>query len=371
MTSKQVVDNLLQGKPAERIAFHDHGPWKETLKKWVKEGYPTVKSDTGVETPVSFVDHFGYDMSGVGGWFDWMPLRGFREVLEETNNSITIRNGAGAVMRNWKTYASTPEWVSFRVASRDIWDKEYRPHLLEIDRQRLNIAGVKQNLEAAREKGRWAFFGNQFLWENMRNMLGNVCMLESMLLEPGWIHDFNRVYTDFYKNHFRILIEEAGRPDGIWLYEDLGYKNALACSPKTLQELIFPYYKELVQFFHSYDLPVVLHSDGHIDEAIPLIIDAGFCAINPIDTKAGCDLFKYAEQYGDKLAFIGGFNESILESADRQLIKREVVRIVEGMKSLGVGYLFGVDHSISPNVTYASFKYALEIYREHMYYNLS
>jgi hypothetical protein len=75
-------------------------------------------------------------------------------------------------------------------------------------------------------------------------------------------------------------------PDGIWIYEDLGYRNGLVCSPKTLETLIFPYYAELNDFFHAYDLPVILHTDGHIDEAIPLILDAGFAAINPMEVDA-------------------------------------------------------------------------------------
>ena len=62
------------------------------------------------------------------------------------------------------------------------------------------------------------------------------------------------------------------------MYEDLGYKNGLFASPKVLGELIFPYYKELVDFFHGYDLPVVLHTCGSTAEGLPLIVEAGFDA---------------------------------------------------------------------------------------------
>lgn len=202
----------------------------------------------------------------------------------------------------------------------------------------------------------------------MRKSLGDICMMESLLLDQDWIHDYNRVYTDFYKEHFRVLIEEAGKPDGIWLYEDLGYSNGLFCSPKTLEELFIPYYKEIVDFFHSMDLPVVLHSCGNINAGIPLIVEAGFDALNPMEAKAGCDALILAEKYGDKLAFIGGLDARVLESGDKDLIKREVIRIVEGMKFQGARYIFGSDHSVSPLVEYEDFKYAIDIYREHMLY---
>jgi uroporphyrinogen decarboxylase len=80
------------------------------------------------------------------------------------------------------------------------------------------------------------------------------------LLDPAWIHDFCQVYTEFYKKHFDYMFEKVGLPDGIWLYEDLGYKNGLFASPKVMKNLIFPYYQELVAFFHEKGLPVILHS---------------------------------------------------------------------------------------------------------------
>jgi len=143
----------------------------------------------------------------------------------------------------------------------------------------------------------------------------------------------------------------------------------LFCSPKILEELFMPYFKEIVDFFHNeYDLPVVLHSCGNITAALPMIVDAGFDALNPMEAKAGCDIFAFAEKYGDKLAFIGGLDARILESGDRDLIKSEVIKIVEGMKARGARYIFGSDHSLSPLVKYEDFVYAIEVYKEHMMY---
>jgi hypothetical protein len=38
------------------------------------------------------------------------------------------------------------------------------------------------------------------------------------------------------------------------------------------------------------------------------------------------------------------------------------------MKALGARFVFASDHSISTNVAYADFAYALDVYREHMAY---
>jgi uroporphyrinogen decarboxylase len=362
-TSKELIDNLLRGREAERVGLLD-SPWHDTLARWVKEGYPTDAD----ENPVDPVDHFGFDMAGVGGWFDLMPLRAVHELVEETEEWAVHRNGAGAALKYWKHKSGTPEHIDFRMTSREVWKRDYRPHLLEVDRGRVDIKGAAEALAHRRQQGLWTHYGHLFIWENMRQSMGDMCMYESLVLDPEWIHDYNRVYTDFFKTYFRMLIEEAGKPDGVWVYEDLGYRNGLFCSPTVLEELIFPYYAELNEFFHSYDLPVVLHTCGGIEQAVPLIVEAGFDALNPMERKAGNDPLKYAEQYGDKLAFVGGLDARVFESGDRELIRREVAALIEGMKARNARFVFGSDHSISTNIAYADFAYAVDVYREHMAY---
>jgi uroporphyrinogen decarboxylase len=390
-TSRQVIDNLIRGRPAERVGLMD-SPWPETLTAWVAQGYPTrvVYKEVGelrwrredgrwveavtagaYEEPVPPWEHFGYDLVGIDTWFDSLPLRGYDELVQETDEWEVRRTGAGAAYKFWKHKSGTPEHIDFRMTTRAVWERDYRPHLLQLDPQRARkiVQGGRKSLQEAAEAGRWTHFGHIFVWEGARQCLGDIALYESVLLDPAWIHDFNRVYTDFYKLHFTYLFEHIGLPDGIWLYEDLGYKNGLVASPRTLEALIFPYYKEMVDFLHGYDLPVVFHTCGSTAQALPLIVDAGFDALNPMERKAkDNDPFTFAEKYGDKLAFIGGLDARVFETNDRDIIRREVSHFIKGMKSRGARLVFASDHSISPNTHYESYLYALEVYREHMWY---
>ncbi|HUS45383.1 MAG TPA: uroporphyrinogen decarboxylase family protein [Phycisphaerae bacterium] len=362
-TPREVIDALLRKQPAERVGLTD-SPWEDTLKKWIDEGYHT----DGDGKPVPPAQHFGFDMWCVGGGFDWHPKRGVEEIVEETDEWKVVRNGSGALLRWWKNRSGTPEHIDFAMTSRQVWEKEYRPHLLEVDRERVGVKATADELAKRREQGFWTHYGHQFIWENMRQSMGDYTMYTSLLTDPDWVHDYNRVYTDFYKTYFRILIEEAGKPDGVWLYEDLGYKGSLFCGPKVLEELIFPYYEEMVDFFHGYDLPVVLHTCGFTEPALDLIVGAGFDGLNPMEVKAGNDPLRIADRYADRLAFIGGLDARVLESGDRDLIRREVTRLVEGMKQRGARYVYASDHSVSTNVRLADFQFAIDVYREYMMY---
>ena len=113
----------------------------------------------------------------------------------------------------------------------------------------------------------------------------------------------------------------------------------------------------------------MLPTCGSTAQALPLIVEAGFDALNPMERKAkDNDPFVFAEAYGDKLAFVGGLDARVFESNDKELIRREVTHYIEGMKARGARLVFASDHSISTNTRYDSYRYALDVYREHMVY---
>jgi len=389
MTSKQIVENLIRNRPAERVALMG-SPWQDAIAAWTKQGYPTrtlhkevgdvrwrcedgrwldVEERGEYEEPVPPWEHFGYDMVGVGPWFDAMPIVGYDKLLTETDEWDVRRNGAGAALKYWKHKSGTPEHIDFLMVTREIWERDYRPHLQDFDPERVDTRRLRENLMEVSSHGKWVHFGHMFIWELMRQSMGDVTMYESLLLDPDWVHDYARVYTDFYQKAFAYMFEQVSKPDGVWLYEDLGYKNGLFASPKVLSELVFPYYKEMVDFFHRYDLPVVFHTCGSVAQALPMIVETGFDALNPMERKAkDNDPFVFAEQYGDQIAFVGGLDARVFETNDKDIIRREVADYVDGMKARGARLIFASDHSISTNTTYESYRYGLRVYREHMAY---
>jgi len=294
---------------------------------------------------------------------------GASEVLEETEEWRIVRNGAGAALKRWKVQAGTPEHIDFLMTSRKIWERDYRPHLLEVNPERLsNVEGVKENLKRRREQRKWTLYGSLFIFEAMRQSLGDYCMYESFALDPEWIRDFCRVYTDFFIKHYELRFEQSGLPDGVRICEDLGYNKGLFCSPKSLQDLIFPFYKELVDFFHSHGLSVILHSCGGVTEALEMIVEAGFDALDPMERAAECDPVEFAKRTDNKLVLNGGFDKRILESGDREAIRQGVIELTKAMRDNGVRYIFSSDHSISTNVDYPDYCYMLEVFRDNMYY---
>lgn len=367
MDSRQLIKNILTKQPAKRMGFRDN-IWPETEVKWRAQGY-MVKSKEGGGEPenISFNDWFDSDM--YERWnINTQPIMGYREVIEESDEWIITKNGAGAVFKNWKNRTGVPEHMDFEMNSREIWEEKYKPYLTEFQPERVNLDEAKEFLRETAQRKKFSSYGNIFIWELLRSSLGDVQMFENLLDDPDWIEDFNRTYTDFFQTYLKYLFDNCGIPDGVWLYDDLAYNKGLFCSPTILKEHFVPFYKEMTDFLHSYHIPVILHSCGNVEMALPLIVESGFDALNPMEVKAGCDVVRFAEKYGDKLSFVGGFDVRILEDGDKTAIKKEVLRICDTMRRLKVGYVFGTDHSITPNVEYESYQYALDVFQENMYY---
>jgi hypothetical protein len=381
MDSREAICTLFEKKGYKRMGLRDV-PWPETSVNWLKQGYPTAKekyiddysgkdkfADFGLtEYPADAIDYFDMDLVKCGFYWDVLPKKGFLEVLEEKDGWIITRNGAGAVLKTLKVLSGAPEHIDFAMTSREVWERDYKPHLLTFDPARVDVETMKAKYEKRRKEGRFIYFSTMFVWETLRSCLGDVCLYESMITEPEWIHDFCRTYTQFYKQLMDYVFSAVGKPDGVLLLEDLGYKQRLFCSPRTYADLIFPYYTELIEFLHSRGIYAMLHSCGCVTEALPLIARAGFDMLNPMEVKAGCDLTAYARQYKDNFVFMGGFDARILESGDLTLIRSEVTNLIKALKDVGARYIFGSDHSLSSNVSFESFKCAVDTYRELMWY---
>jgi len=359
MTSRERVKMLLEKKIPDRMGIFEHF-WPETIRDyWINQGFPKEQAPEVV---------FDYDLVGCGGWFNSEPFMGTNTVVEETEEWQIVKDGRGAKLKTWKKKSGTPEHIGFEVTNPEIW-KKYREPLLAVNRERFGkIEDHKTNLENARKRGKFAFFANCFVFELMRATIGDQNFLPALLLEPDWIRDFCQVHLDMYKMHYEVLFREAGLPDGFFLYEDLGYRNGLFCSPKILAEIIMPYEKALVSFFKDYNLPVLLHSCGDIRKAIPLIIDAGFDCLQPMEAKAGCNVIEIANTYGTKISYMGNINVVALETNDPKKVEEEIIPKLRKLKEMRIPYFFHSDHSIPPSINFRTYEYAVKVFRENNKY---
>ena len=149
------------------------------------------------------------------------------------------------------------------------------------------------------------------------------------------------------------ILDAGYKFDGIFWYDDMGYKGSPFFSPTMYQELLKPFHKKAVDWAHERGMVTELHSCGYIEPLLPDIVDTGVEMLNPLEIKAGMDPKKLKTLYGDKLAFHGGINAQLWDKPE--LVKAEMERIIPIMKE-GGGYVFASDHSIPNSVSFENMK---------------
>jgi uroporphyrinogen decarboxylase len=165
-----------------------------------------------------------------------------------------------------------------------------------------------------------------------------------------------------------LLFTEVGLPDGIHVYEDLGYTAASFISPACHREMILPYHKKLFSFFKDHGLPIILHTCGDFRPHLPAIVESGVDCIQAMEAKTGMNVVELAKEYKTKLCFMGNLDIRAFESGDRGKIREECMGKLNGMKAIRAPYIFMSDHSIPPSVKLADYEYALELYRANCRY---
>ncbi len=349
MTGLERIGRILRRKPADRIGVFEHF-WGDTQKKWTTEGY--------IAAGESLEDHFGFDIQLC--WpFNMMARLDFEpEILEETEETIVARDGNGASLRRHKFHDTTPEHIDFIVKDRRGWEEHIKPFLTP-DRARIDFQAYRRIKQEAAAKGRFFAWSGTNVFELMHPVCGHEYMLMGMAVDPEWVKDMVDTYAQTTIALMEILFEEEGYPDGIWFYEDMGFKNRPFFSPDMYRELIFPAHRQTISFAHSKGMPVIMHSCGYVAPLVPGLIKAGVDCLQVIEVKAGMDLLALYRDFGDRLSFMGGIDVRVLYSNDKHIIDRELESKVPIAKR-GFGYVLHSDHSIPDQVEYSSYRYFVD-----------
>lgn len=354
MTKREVIKTLLAKELPDRVGLHEHF-WPHIVENaW---------GEQGVAPKTDFGKRFDLDLNNISWFCAPGPRPDLQAVVEETDEWIVKRDGWGASMKTWKHKAGTPEHVDFMMSTPEIWKKDFREAFKAVSvADHLNLEDFKKCYKDAMAGEEFVTYSGLFVFEELRKVLGDVTMLESLLLEPEWVHDFCSLITDKCIEYFEFVFANVGIPDGIHMYDDLGYTAAPFASPACHREMIHPYHKKLFSMLKDYNLPIILHTCGDFRPHLDCIVESGVDCIQAMEAKTGMHVVEMAEQYKDKLCFMGNINIRELESGDRDRIKAECLGKLNGMKKLRAPYVYMSDHSIPPSVSVADYEYMLELF---------
>lgn len=349
MTGYERIKNILQRKPVDRIGLYEHF-WNDTKKMWVEAGKVAPEDNLN--------DLFDFDMTECWAFNFTADLDYVDEIIEETEDTVLKKDGNGAILRRHKKHDTTPEHVDFTVKDRKAWEELIKPRLTP-DERRINFTAYRNAKKKAKEQNKFFVWSGVNVFECMHPVCGHEHMLVGMAWDPDWVKDMVDTYSTLTVSLQEILFEKEGLPDGIWYYEDMGFKERPFMSPAMYEEIIKPGHKKTIDFAKSKNLPVIMHSCGYVEPLIPGMIDAGIDCLQVIEVKAGMDLLKIHKNYKDRISLMGGIDVRKLYTNDYRQIDEELESKIPIVKE-GFGYVLHSDHSIPGTVYFDTYKYFIQ-----------
>jgi uroporphyrinogen decarboxylase len=140
----------------------------------------------------------------------------------------------------------------------------------------------------------------------------------------------------------------------------MGYRNGLLFSPDAYRATHKDADKKVYGFFRDLGMPIILHSCGNVEELIPELIEVGLTCLQPLEVKAGMNLIKLKNEFGDKLAFMGGIDVRAMFNPDSKAIEEEIRTKLEIAKK-GGGYIYHSDHSVPTAVSFEQYERVMEL----------
>lgn len=193
---------------------------------------------------------------------------------------------------------------------------------------------------------------NLFEWGTFLRRMDNFLM--DLVAEPEQVE---RLLDALMERHLAVL-EKACRAVGdvadiIRFGDDLGTNGGPFMSPNTYRQLFKPRHTMLCKYVHEHSrMKTFLHSCGSIRALLPDLIEAGYDAINPVQTTCrGMEAEGLKADFGKDICFWGGGcdTRTVLPHDQPGAVKDHVKRRLEILMP-GGGFVFNTVHNILPDV---------------------
>ena len=219
-----------------------------------------------------------------------------------TPDGVLTSKGASNEFTQWTT-----EYLIKTEQDFDIWSK-YVPLPIEIDWSPV--------LEAKRRIGDTGIvrcgaygFGQGSPWQSFCTMHGTVNTIMAAIDKPEWLH---HVLESILQKKLR-KIEIGGKIELDLVETGGGAGSNTVISPKIHREFCLPYDQRQHAAMHEAGTKVVYHLCGGLMDLLEIVAENGADGLEtmtPPSMGGDCDLAEATGRVGDRLFFIGGFDQN-------------------------------------------------------------
>lgn len=356
MNERERFLRYMHFESVDRIPLMEMGVWPETLERWHNEGLPRwVTSIRHLE------DYLRLDRSFN---VNWLPINQevyppFEEkVLADSESEQVISDATGAVYRQRKTHKTIPNYIRFPIES----EADYIELLPRLDGTNPGRYSddFDHELHWRRERGEIIGVNFRGFFGFPRNYMGLKAWTMAFYDQPKLVRQIISDRLQFGKDLLKRVLS-TGLLDFVQIWEDMAYKTAPMISPEFVRDYMLPAYKELVAYLRVGGVKLIMvDSDGHANDLLPIFLEAGIDGIHPCEIAAGCDPVMLRSEHPN-CTLMGGLDKRAIASG-KEGVGSELKRVRPVLEARG--YIPMLDHFVPPDVSYQMYLYYVEKRRE-------
>jgi uroporphyrinogen decarboxylase len=199
------------------------------------------------------------------------------------------------------------------------------------------------------------------LFERAWSLRGFEQFLMDLALDPGFAADLLDRITAIQL----VLIQrylELG-VDGAYFGDDYGAQQGLIMSPQTWRQLFKPRLDQLFAPFRLHGLPVIMHSDGQIQQILPDLVEIGLTALNPVQPEV-LDHAWLRESFSGRLTFYGGVStQTVLPYGSPEEVRQAVAACRRELAPYGTGLILAPSHRLLTDIPLENVAALLQAFR--------
>ena len=356
---RRVLETMLFGSP-DKIPFSPGGGRESTIRRWQGEGLPE-----GAGAHTYMLEQLGIEPDKTK---DHVALGINERMIPQFEEKVLEHAGGHYVVQDWKgniceisdqydvTYLRVPKdfvtrrWIRCPVENRDDWLAMRTRFDLDAPGRFPDDFAERCKQAAGRDWLLTIGFPGPF-WQ-MREWCGFEGLCVMTIDQPDLVAEM----AEFWKNFTCGIIDRVCEhvvPDVIWTSEDMAYKEHAMISPAMVREFCQPSWSAWTRRAKAAGIPIVaIDSDGFIGELIPLWLESGVNACDPIEVAAGNDINDFRARFSRQMAYRGGVDKrAIAKGGD--VIRAELKRIEPVVRD--GGFIPGCDHGVPADVSWPNF----------------
>ena len=325
MTGRERLLAALNNQKADRLPCQVHSWMPYYLHTYLNDKDQYEAYDYFGMDPVIYVNPiYQYNEKDLAKWEvktvdgDMEDGNHFWKSVVTTPEGTLSYASAGNQYTGWET-----EFIIKTPEDFELW-KKYFPRPCGVDWTPV-IEAKKRIGDRGIVRGSFYDFGQGSPWQSFSNMLfGTEEAIMMCYDDPDWVHYVLKTLLDRkmeaieIAGHFEYDLVECGGGGG----------SSTVISPNMHREFCLPYDQQQIKAIQEHGSKVVYHLCGGLMPLLEMVVENGTDALEtmtPPDMGGDCDLAEATRRVGDKLCFVGGFDQNNGFERGNPAVIREMV----------------------------------------------